>query len=65
MEPLLTLYLTARERDTLIAALRYWQRACTFDKNESPLATNGGEHTALTVEEIDELIENRINSAAE
>ena len=62
MDVLTPIYVTARERDTIIAALRYWQRSDSANtESESDLATNGGVQNALTVEEIDKLIENRVN----
>lgn len=50
-----------RERDTVLAALRYYQTA--FATCDAPpatvrdIATNGGEHTALDADEIDQLVE--------
>lgn len=57
------LILTDKERDTLIAALRFWQREGNrSDLPEWDLAVNDREGAdALTEEEIDELIEDRIN----
>jgi hypothetical protein len=52
------------ERDTILAALRYWQDRLTFEdphaiEDESDLlvaiATNGGSHPPLTAEAIDAL----------
>jgi hypothetical protein len=57
-----------RERDTIIAALRFWQREMIrgpgFDVALIDIATNGrkGRNAALTAREIDELIEERINA---
>jgi hypothetical protein len=60
--------LTDRERDTIIAALRYWQAAGDNGdlKNNDEIieiATNGrkGEDACLSSVEIDELIEEHIN----
>ena len=64
--------LLPRERDTIIAALRLWQRANDegsrrfFANNfDYPLlddiATNGGDYEALDGHEIDILIEDKIN----
>ena len=59
--------LDQRERDTIIAALRYWQHSM---EGTSPdmialieISENGrkGEDARLLPEEIDELIEGRIN----
>lgn len=56
--------ITNRERDTVLAALRYWQAAAANgdDVGEElrETETNGGEHEGLTDAEIDELCE-RIN----
>lgn len=65
LEEIETLQVTAAERDTILAALRYWK----WDKDgESPdnamlddIATNGGSHEALDAEAIDELCE-KINT---
>ncbi len=52
------------ERDTILAALRTWQghRANVEDTDSGlwKIATNDGEHEAMTHEEIDELCE-RLN----
>lgn len=57
------LELTERERDTIIAALRYWQRSDSAETEaESAIATNGGERDSLQVNEIDALLE-RLNHA--
>ena len=56
------------ERDTMLAALRAWQELipeiCETNSHLWMLATNGGEHDALTHEEIDELCE-RLNVSQE
>lgn len=53
--------LTDRERDTVLAALRYWQRSDSAEtENESMIATRDGEQDALQADEIDDLCE-RIN----
>lgn len=58
------LILEDREIHTIIAALRYWQREGLHSSgHEHDLAGNGGEVDALSGEEIDRLIEGRINSA--
>lgn len=45
-----------RQRDTILAALRNYQG--TYHRIElTEIATNGGEHTELDAEEIDELCE--------
>jgi hypothetical protein len=68
-EELQTLTVTGAERDTILAALRYWQERLTITdphaiEDESDLlveiATNAGTHPALDAEAIDELCE-RIN----
>lgn len=56
--------LTGAERDTVLAALRYWQQA--IERQDLPpmlvdIATNGASHECLNSEEIDALCE-RINS---
>ncbi len=56
---------TARERDTIIAALRYWQREGRHTSGvEIDIAENGreGPGARLSNDEIDALIENRINT---
>lgn len=62
--------MSPRERDTVIAALRLWQKT-----NRDPyfydslldglqdIATDGGTHDALDANEIDILIEDKINGA--
>ena len=63
----MTLELNDRERDTIIAALRYWQN--WLDGVPAPmsqleeLARNdrNGDDAMLLLTEIDELIEERIN----
>jgi hypothetical protein len=63
----MTLELDERERDTIIAALRYWQNY--LDNMTAPmaqleeLATNDrtGDDAMLLITEIDALIEERIN----
>lgn len=57
------LVVTGRERDTIMAALRYWQRCATRGGvPESDIAENGreGDDAALLAGEIDALCE-RIN----
>lgn len=59
----ITLTLTERERDTILAALRFWQReGLQSDGIEREIAENGrtGDDAALTADEIDDLCE-RIN----
>ena len=55
--------LSSRELATVLAALRYWQRAgvmsCWYEKE---IATNGGEFDEMTATQIDDLCE-RINKA--
>ena len=52
---------TNAERDTILAALRLWQwnidtqRKAPTHKELEVIATNGGEHKALTSEEINAL----------
>jgi hypothetical protein len=59
------LKLNDRERDTIIAALRFWQRGMEQDLigEEMEIAENGriGDFAALLQTEIDALIEERIN----
>ncbi len=51
-----------RERATVLAALRSWQRdPGPRPKDLIDIATNGSKHEALTVEQIDELCE-RLNA---
>jgi hypothetical protein len=58
----MTLPLTDREHATVLAALRFWQRMPSeLSEPENDIATNGDEHAALTLEEIDALCE-RINT---
>ena len=58
--------LSRRERDTIIAALRLWQRTAYEDKrDEYEIAVDGREledDAALSDQEIDDLIERRINA---
>ena len=59
------LLLDQRERDTIIAALRFWQRKGNgYYDLEIEIADNGreGPDSRLSDEEIDELIENRVNT---
>jgi hypothetical protein len=59
-----TIKVTARERDTIIAALRLWQRIGDAEGfAEIEIAENGrkGKKARLSDDEIDELIENRVN----
>ena len=62
------LMLDQRERDTIIAGLRFWQRYGLTDTecDEFELAENGreGYDAALSGDEIDALIENRVNICA-
>lgn len=46
-----------REFDTILAALRIWQRLGNEDQPEIDIATNGGESPNLSVDEIDGLCE--------
>jgi hypothetical protein len=58
------LKIDGRERDTILAALRLWQRTPDAEKGDLyDIANNDreGERASLTDEEIDELIEERIN----
>lgn len=48
------------ERDTVLAALRLWQRLGGKDTEEWDIATNGESHDGLGEEQIDELCE-RLN----
>lgn len=63
--------LTPAERDTIIAALRYWQERLTLTdphaiEDESDLlvgiATNAGAHPPLDADAIDALIEGTLNA---
>ena len=62
------LLLDQRERDTIIAALRFWQRYALANKlkadDEMEIAENGrtGDDAALLAEEIDALIEEKVNT---
>ena len=48
------------ERDTILAALRFWQSR-DYERTEFlDIATNGGTHPLMTDEDIDDLCE-RIN----
>lgn len=52
-----------RERDTILAALRYWQRSDSADTPaETLIATRGGYRDALQADEIERLID-RVNTA--
>lgn len=54
---------TTRERDTVIAALRFWQREGRDSHlPEYAIATDSGPNTELGPEEIDALIENKVNA---
>ncbi len=61
------LILTRREHDTIIAALRFWQRHALSGRaicdDEMEFADNGrsGGDAALSADEIDDLIEGRVN----
>jgi hypothetical protein len=48
--------LNSRELATILAALRYWQRAPMLGAL-ADIATNDGEYEALSPDEIDELCE--------
>ena len=58
--------LTPRERDTVIAALRFWQRLRSTDGNidefDIAVGDRRGEGSALLDDEIDALIETCINA---
>lgn len=58
--------LNDRETATVIAALRFWQRlggpAMSDSEPEHDILTDGGALDALTADEIDALIEERINA---
>ena len=62
------LWIDQRERDTIIAALRFWQRYALANKlnadDEMEIAENGrtGDDAALLAEEIDALIEEKVNT---
>ena len=62
------LWIDQRERDTIIAALRFWQRYALANKlkadDELEIAENGraGDDAALLADEIDALIEERVNT---
>lgn len=54
--------LDTRERDTVLAALRFWQREGRDSHlPEYAIATDSGPNTELGPEEIDALIENKVN----
>lgn len=59
------LWIDQRERDTIIAALRFWQRCALSgripSRDEMEIAENGRDDP-LDAEEIDELIEDRVNA---
>jgi hypothetical protein len=58
-------YLQPRERDTIIAALRYWQRCGDFAGEDiQTIADNQreGDAAQLSKDEIDALIEQRLNA---
>lgn len=56
-----TLHVTPAERDTILAALRFWKWDIYGESPDNAMlgdiATNGGEHEALTGDEIDDLCE--------
>jgi hypothetical protein len=56
-----TVKFTKPERDIILAALRFWQRAYAWGSPEDEIPTNGGEHELVDDDEIDELCE-RINT---
>lgn len=61
IQGLLEQRLSDRELSTVLAALRYWQREGRMSAgHEFDIAENGGEFSALTNDEIDELCE-RLN----
>jgi hypothetical protein len=67
-EELITLQVTVTEHDTILAALRFWQRLAfdsvtemRHDFAEYNIATNGESHELLSLDEIDSLCE-RINT---
>lgn len=60
--------LTARERDTVLAALRLWQEPASMAEIGSQqandlgtIATNCGRHVMLDMDEVDDLCE-RLNT---
>lgn len=61
--PALTLTVTERERDTILAALRMWQAHPAGVTDLDEIATNGGKYEALTSDEIESLCE-ELNFAA-
>ena len=62
------LLIDQRERDTIIAALRFWQRFALAHKvnagDEMEIAQSGrsGDDAALLADEIDALIEERVDT---
>ena len=62
------LWIDQRERDTIIAALRFWQRFALAhkvnagDEMEIALSGRSGDDAALLADEIDALIEERVNT---
>ncbi|MDE4297165.1 hypothetical protein PXK56_18430 [Phaeobacter gallaeciensis] len=57
-DDIITVELTGRERDTILAALRHYQRVPKHEILDLvDIATNGDEHVALSGEEIDTLCE--------
>lgn len=50
---------TDLERDTILAALRLWQEYPRLDRTDEleDIASNGGEHGLMTVDQIDDLCE--------
>lgn len=53
--------LSTRELATILTALRYWQRTGVMHLcHEYAIATDGGDFTAMSVDEIDDLCE-RLN----
>lgn len=55
--PTRTRAMNDREVSHVLAALRFWQGAL-ISAGIRDIATNGGEHEPMTVDEIDELCEN-------
>ncbi len=58
----MTVDLTEAERDIIVAALRHWQERAPVDREELiDIATSSYTNPALTPEEIDTLIEEKLN----